>query len=147
MSAITIMSLYIISCCLFTCPSFVCHIGTVVAIIMLLFGGFYIKNLPYIVDYLAVLSPFQFAYNGALIVLFNSVDVKCNDDIYTSVCSIYYNLPHTNQNIVPLSMIYSYLNISGTLQSNILVLLVYCILSRVIAYLALRFRKIVPTNK
>lgn len=145
LTAITADAIGLLVGCLLTGLDEALSLVTVITICMLLFGGFYIQHLPYYVNWLSVLSPFRYGYNAWLLIEFSSVDVVCDGGFLFAACATgntYAYSSATAVAVVPKDVLFKVLGVTGSLVLNVGSLVVYCVVSLVISYIALRFRKV-----
>ena len=113
-------------------------VGTVLALLFLILGGFYARNIPSWLDWLKYFSALRYVYIATLkVILLDYKDIICNvNGFYISKC-------FNQQTIDPNYVIEVYLQ-SGVLGSytapyNIFVMLAIFIFFRIIAYLSLAY--------
>jgi hypothetical protein len=115
----------------------VISVGTVVALLSLILGGFYVKSIPYWLIWLQYLSPLRYTYIAILkIVLANYETILCDSNgFYINQC--------IGQDAVKYRTVLQWLG-TGVLGStfapyNILVMLAMFIFFRILAFLSLAF--------
>jgi hypothetical protein len=107
---------------------------TVIALTMMLLGGFYVENIPGFVAWLKYLSPFKYAYDAAREIVFDEA-VPCDGSgDLQDLCS-------DGQESVSPEDLKEFLDIDGTLPFNIGMLIVLGFVPRYFAYLALKYKK------
>ena len=107
---------------------------TVVALGMLIVGGFYVKNLPNWLDFLGFLSVFRFAYRASIQVTYKYIDtITCSGGYWIYAC--YWSTTGTITGTQALTFILGE-NVDS-LTTNIYVLFIYFVAFRFFSYLAL----------
>jgi ABC-type polysaccharide/polyol phosphate export permease len=107
---------------------------TVVALTMMLLGGFYVDNIPGFVAWLKYLSPFKYAFDASREIVFDS-DVPCDGSgELKDLCS-------DGQESVSPEDLKEFLDIDGSLPFNIGMLIVLGFVPRYFAYLAMKYKK------
>ena len=115
----------------------VISIGTVVALLSLILGGFYVRNIPYWLDWLKYLTPLRYTYIAALkIVLVDYEEFECDTN------GFYINECIENEFISSRSVL-KWLG-TGVLGStfapyNILVMIAMFLFFRILAFISLAF--------
>jgi len=137
LSAITADSIGLLIGCLVTGLDEALSLVTIVAICMLLFGGFYIQNLPSYISWLSIFSPFRYAYNAWMLIELSATEVTCDGGHLLAVCA-----SGLGVTVVPTAVLLGVLGVTGSLGFNIGCLVGYCFVSLIASYLALRFRKV-----
>jgi ABC-type multidrug transport system permease subunit len=107
---------------------------TVFSLALMLLGGFFVENIPAFLDWAKYLSPFKFAFDSSLQIVFDR-PVPCDGSgDLGELCSS----PSDSVSVAELKQL---LNIQGSIAFNVLLLLVFCFLPRYMAYVALRLKK------
>ena len=107
-------------------------VGTVVAIGMLIVGGFYIHPLPVFMQWTIYLSVFNYAYNAGILCEFRD-GVPCDDGRYFMQC--YYD----PEGVVSSAEVIRFLRVQGSFAFNVAMLLAIFVSFRTAAYLSLKF--------
>jgi len=108
---------------------------TVGALFLMLVGGFFAENPPDWIDWAKFLSPFKYAFDSSLQLIF-SRDVPCDGSgALEDLCG------GSNEGYATAEQVRDFINIQGSLGFNIGILLVICFVPRFVAYLALRSKK------
>lgn len=108
---------------------------TVSTLGLMLLGGFFVENIPDFVSWAKYLSPFKYAFDGSLQLVFNR-DVPCDGSgALESLCNGSDTGFATGEQVIQL------LGVQGSVAFNVCMLLVICCVPRYFAYLALRFQK------
>jgi ABC-type multidrug transport system ATPase subunit len=112
--------------------------ATVVVLFLMLLGGFFARNIPLWLSWVGYLSPFKYASNAALLVIFDApvpcdgsgaLSPLCAVDDTTTMISAHEVLTSPN------------MNVELSIGVNILLLLVFCIVPRLFTYTILRRKK------
>jgi len=107
---------------------------TVLTLALLLLGGFFVQNLPPFVVWAKYLSPFKYAYDGSLQLVFNR-NVPCDGSGGLG------NLCTGNDGEAYSEDVLRFLGVSGTVGFNIGLLFVLIIVLRFLAFLGMRRQK------
>jgi len=107
---------------------------TVLTLALLLLGGFFVQNLPAFVVWAKYLSPFKYAYDGSLQLVFNR-NVPCDGSGGLG------NLCTGTDGEAYSEDVLQFLGVSGTVGFNIGLLFVLIIVLRLLAFLGLRRQK------
>merc|ERR1712118_257680 len=108
---------------------------TTFVLILLMLGGFFAQNLPVWLSWVQYISPFAYASNAALGVIFES-PVPCDGSGgLGALCE------NGAEFASPADVLDSF-TVTGTVWSNILCLLVVCVIPRLAAYYFLRRKKV-----
>jgi ABC-type multidrug transport system permease subunit len=109
-------------------------IMTVITLALMLLGGFYVENVPSFIAWAKYLSPFKYAFDSSLQVIFDR-PVPCDGSgALRELCA-------NGETAASAADVVSFLGIQGSLGFNIAMLLVLGFLPRYGAYLALRMKK------
>merc|ERR1712157_74810 len=109
-------------------------VATVVVLFLMLLGGFFAQNLPVWLSWVQYISPFAYASNAALGVIFEP-PVPCDGSGgLGALCE------NGAEFASPADVLDSF-TVTGTVWSNILCLLVVCVIPRLAAYYFLRRKK------
>jgi ABC-type multidrug transport system ATPase subunit/ABC-type multidrug transport system permease subunit len=107
---------------------------TVIALALMLLGGFYLDTVPSFISWVRFLSPFKYAYNGSVQMVFDN-DVPCDGSgVLEGICV------GSGGSATP-DQIFEYLKVEGSVGFNAGMLFVLSIIPRFFAYLALRSKK------
>lgn len=107
---------------------------TVIALAMMLLGGFYVENVPGFVSWAKYLSPFKYAFDASREIVFDQA-VPCDGSGELQ------DLCYDGRESVPPDELKEFLDIDGTLSFNIGMLIVLGFVPRYFAYLALKSNK------
>merc|ERR1712232_101552 len=114
------------------------HAITVMTISMLalmLVGGFFVDHIPIFVSWCRYLSPFKYAFDSSLPIVFNK-DVPCDGSgALENLCQ------GKDTGYASAASVIKSLNVQGSIGFNVGMLIVICLLPRYFAYLALRRQK------
>lgn len=106
---------------------------TVVTLFLMLLGGFFVQNIPFWLEWAKYLSPFKYAFDSSLQLVFDR-PVPCDGSgALGELCA--------NGGSVPAADILASQGIQGSIGFNVGLLLVFCFLPRYLAYVSLRFKK------
>jgi hypothetical protein len=109
---------------------------TVTTLGLMLLGGFFVQNIPSFVQWARYLSPFKYAFDGSLQLVFDQ-NVPCDGSgALENLCGGADTGYASAQDV--LSQV---LRVQGSIAFNIGMLLVFCLVPRYLAYLALRAQK------
>jgi ABC-type multidrug transport system ATPase subunit/ABC-type multidrug transport system permease subunit len=111
-------------------------IATLVSMALMLTGGYFVQNLPTFVQWIRFVSPFKYSYDSCLRLVFY-YNIKCDQGDILVQCS-----DPSLKSVAP-EVVWNYLNQQGTVGFNVGLLILFIIVFRVAAYLALRF---IPHN-
>jgi ABC-type multidrug transport system ATPase subunit/ABC-type multidrug transport system permease subunit len=108
---------------------------TVTTLGLMLLGGFFVQNIPSFVKWARYLSPFKYAFDGSLQLVFDR-DVPCDGSgVLESYCG------GADTGYASAQDVLSQMRVQGSLAFNVCMLLVFCLVPRYLAYLALRVQK------
>lgn len=108
---------------------------TVLTLGLLLLGGFFVQNLPVFVQWAKYLSPFKYAYDASLQIVFRR-DVPCDDSgALGNLCVENVSGEAGSDDVLSL------LGVSGSIGFNIGLLVVMIVVLRFLAFLGLRRQK------
>jgi len=111
-------------------------VATVVILFLMLLGGFFVQTIPFWLAWAKYLSPFAYASNAALTVIFNE-PVPCDGSgTMSPLCDV----GDTSGEIPPQEILDS-LNVTLSVGANIGCLLAFCLVPRFFAYIILRRKK------
>jgi ABC-type multidrug transport system permease subunit len=108
---------------------------TVFSLFLMLLGGFFVQNVPAFIAWAKYLSPFKFAYDASLQLVFDSPVACDGSGALGDLCggaSTGYASPEE---------VISFLGVQGSVGFNVGLLTVLILVPRYIAYLALRAKK------
>jgi len=107
---------------------------TVSMLFLMLLGGFFVENVPDFLQWAKFLSPFKYAFDSSLQLIFDHA-VPCDGSgVLESLCS-------GNTNCVTVDEVRDFIGIQGSLGFNVGLLVVLCFIPRYAAYLFLRHKK------
>lgn len=108
-------------------------IMTVFTLFLMLLGGFFVENIPDFIKWGKFISPFKYAFDSALLLIFDR-DVPCDGSgTLGSLCD--------GNDTAEASLVRDFIGIQGSLGFNVGLLLLLGMLPRYGAYLALRTKK------
>jgi ABC-type multidrug transport system permease subunit len=108
---------------------------TVVALSMMLLGGFYVENVPVFVSWLKFLSPFKYAFDASRQIIFDR-NIPCDGSgQLQDLC-----IDATTESVSREELL-DFLGVQGSIGFNVVVLLVLGFVPRYFAFLALKLRK------
>merc|ERR1711907_328147 len=111
-------------------------VATIVILFLMLLGGFFVQTIPFWLAWAKYLSPFAYASNAALTVIFNE-PVPCDG---TGTMSPLCDVGDTSGEIPPQAILDT-LNVTLSVGANIGCLLAFCLVPRFFAYTILRRKK------
>ena len=112
--------------------------ATVVVLFLMLLGGFFARNIPMWLSWVGYLSPFKYASNAALLVIFDA-PVPCDGSgALSPLCAVDDTTTMVSAHAVLTS---PNMNVELSIGVNILLLLVFCIVPRLFTYTILRRKK------
>merc|ERR1711907_63758 len=111
-------------------------VATVVILFLMLLGGFFVQTIPLWLAWAKYLSPFAYASNAALTVIFNE-PVPCDG---TGTMSPLCDVGDASGEIPPQEILDT-LNVTLSVGANIGCLLAFCLVPRFFAYMILRRKK------
>jgi ABC-type multidrug transport system ATPase subunit len=112
--------------------------ATVVVLFLMLLGGFFARNIPLWLSWVGYLSPFKYASNAALLVIFDA-PVPCDGSgALSPLCAVDDTTTMVSAHAVLTS---PNMNVELSIGVNILLLLVFCIVPRLFTYTILRRKK------
>jgi len=118
-----------------SCHSFMYQVMTVCTLALMLLGGFFVKNIPSFVTWAKYLSPFKYAFDGSLQLVFDR-DVPCDGSGgLESLCG------NSDTGYAKSEDVLQQLGVQGSIGFNVGMLIVICLVPRYLAYLALRRQK------
>jgi len=107
---------------------------TVSTLTLMLVGGFFVQNIPSFLSWTRFLSPFKYAFDASLQLVFNR-DMPCDGSgVLETLCD-------GERGYVTADDVRDFLGIQGSVAFNVGMLLVIAFLPRYLAYLALRRTK------
>lgn len=107
---------------------------TVFSLALMLLGGFFVENLPAFLVWAKYVSPFKYAFDSSLQIVFDR-DVPCDGSGELG------ELCNGSSDYVSVAELKQLLNIQGSIAFNVGMLLVFCFFPRYMAYTALRFKR------
>jgi len=111
-------------------------IMTVSSLALMLLGGFFVQNIPSFVQWARYLSPFKYAFDSSLQIVFDR-DVPCDGSGMLEEQCKGLDVGYASHEYV----VREALQVEGGIAFNVWMLVVICFLPRYIAYLALRRQK------
>jgi hypothetical protein len=109
---------------------------TVGTLFLMLLGGFFVENIPDFVAWGKFVSPFKYAFDSSLLLIFDR-PVPCDGSgVLQDLCNDGGTLGEANSYDVR-----DFIGIQGTVGFNVGMLLLLCFLPRYVAYAALRSKK------
>jgi len=109
-------------------------IMTVVALGLMVIGGFFIRNVPSFIMWLGYISPFKYSYSSSVQLVFDR-PVPCDGSGLLSVCN------NTSVGTASVDEVLDYLGVQGSTSFNASMLLVVFFVVRVMAFFALKSKK------
>jgi len=110
--------------------------ATVVILFLMLLGGFFAQNLPVWLAWVKYISPFAYASNAALLVIFQD-PVPCDGSgALSPLCEV----GDTTSFVAPQDVLDTF-SVTLSVGANIACLLLFCIIPRMLAYSFLRRKK------
>lgn len=111
-------------------------VATVVILFLMLLGGFMAQNIPAWLAWVKYISPFSYASNAALKLIFRE-DIPCDGSgMMSPVCT-----PGDATGVIDPEVIFELYSVTLSLGANIACLILCCIIPRVLAYHFLRRKK------
>lgn len=107
---------------------------TVTALALMVVGGFFVRTIPFWVQWLGYLSPFKYSYNSSVQLVFDR-PVPCDGSGVLSVCE------GGSEGAASVNDILTFLGVEGTPGFNVGLLIVIFIVMRVLAFFALKGKK------
>lgn len=107
---------------------------TILALTMMIVGGFYVENVPSFIAWVKYISPFKYSFDACRIIIFND-PVPCDGSGELQ------ELCNNGQVFASPEDLQEFLEIDGSLPFNICMLIVLGLVPRYFAYLALKFKK------
>jgi len=107
---------------------------TVTSLALMVAGGFFVRNLPFWMHWLKFLSPFKYAYDSSVQLVFNR-PIPCDGSAVLAVCG-----NSTTGSATPAQVI-EYLGVQGSIGMNVGCLLGFFVVCRMLSFLALRTKK------
>jgi len=108
-------------------------IATVVVLFLMLLGGFFARNIPGWLSWVQWLSPFMYASNAALGIIFDS-PLPCDGS--GQICTA-----ENTTDLIPYEYVLESFGVKGTIGLNIGLLLLVCFVPRFFTYIILRRKK------
>ena len=109
---------------------------TVGTLALMLLGGFFVENIPSFIDWGRFLSPFKYAFDSALLLIFDR-PVPCDGSgVLQELCG---NGARTGA--ADAADVRDFIGIQGSMGFNVGLLLLLCFIPRYFAYVALRSKK------
>ena len=107
---------------------------TLVSLLMMIVGGFYVENVPSFLHWIRYISPFKYSFDACRSIVFN-------DPIPCDGSGALHDLCSQGQEYVSPDDLKAFLEINGTLAFNVGLLIVLGLVPRFFAYLVLKVRK------
>jgi len=109
---------------------------TVFALALMLLGGFFVGQVPIWIAWAKYLSPFKYAFDSSLQIVFDR-PVPCDgSNLYPTVCT-----GNGTTGYIPARTVLDSFRVQGSIGFNIGLLVVICLVPRYFAYVALRMKK------
>jgi len=101
----------------------------------MLLGGFFVENVPVFISWGKYISPFKYAFDSSLQLVFDR-DVPCDGSgALQGLCS------GGDTGIATVQEVQDFMEIQGSVGFNVGMLLILCFIPRYFAYVALRRKK------
>jgi ABC-type multidrug transport system permease subunit len=108
---------------------------TVAMLFLMLLGGFFVENIPSFVSWAKFLSPFKYAFDSSLQLIFDH-DVPCDGSgALEKLCL------GSSEGVARVDDVLDFIGLQGSLGFNVGMLVVLCFVPRYLAYVALRMQK------
>lgn len=108
---------------------------TVFSLFLMLLGGFFVQNIPTFIAWAKYLSPFKYAFDASLQIVFNS-DVQCDSSgALEELCG------GSSTGSVPPEDVLDFFGVQGSVGFNVGILCVLIFIPRFVAYRALRAKR------
>merc|ERR1712137_1364712 len=108
---------------------------TVISLFLALLGGFFVQNIPSFLTWAVYLSPFKYAFDASLPIVFNE-PVPCDGSgALEGLCD------PTGTGYAQPDDVIAFLGVQGSVGFNVGILIAVGLVPRYIAYLALRAKK------
>jgi ABC-type multidrug transport system ATPase subunit len=110
---------------------------TVVALVLMVAGGFFVRNIVFWLRWVKFLSPFKYAYDASVQLVFNTpvpCDVGTNGGIVFKSCG-------TGGGYVSNEDLLNFLGVQGSVAFNVCMLFTMFVVLRIVAFFALRSKK------
>lgn len=107
---------------------------TILALMMMIVGGFYVQNVPSFISWVKYISPFKYSYDACRSIVFDE-PVPCDGSGELQ------ELCNSGQEYVSPEDLQAFLDIDGTLPFNVSMLIVLGLVPRYFAYIALKMKK------
>ena len=102
----------------------------------MLLGGFFVENIPDFIEWAKFLSPFKYAFDSSLLLIFDR-DIPCDGSgTLQELCGNGAATGTANA-----GQVRDFIGLQGSMGFNVGLLLVLCFVPRYFAYLALRAKK------
>lgn len=111
-------------------------VATVVILFLMLLGGFLVQDIPAWLSWAKFLSPFAYASNAALLIIFQN-PIPCDGSGQLSpLCEA-----GDTTSLIPAQNVLEYVGVTLSVGANIGILLLFCFVPRLLAYTSLRHKK------
>ncbi|KAG7344451.1 ABC-2 type transporter [Nitzschia inconspicua] len=108
---------------------------TVISLALALLGGFFVENVPSFLQWAKFVSPFKYAYDASLPLVFDD-PVPCDGSgALEGICG------GSDTGFAQPEEVVAYLGVQGSVGFNVGILIVFGLMPRYVAYLALRAKK------
>lgn len=108
---------------------------TVFTLALMLLGGFFVQNVPYWIEWGKYISPFKYAFDSSLQLVFDR-PVPCDGSgALGPLCG------GSDTGSAPASEVLQYIGVQGSIGFNVGMLLAICFIPRYFAYLCLRYKR------
>lgn len=109
---------------------------TVATLALMLLGGFFVENIPEFIEWAKFLSPFKYAFDSSLLLIFDH-DVPCDGSgVLQELCG-----SGATTGFADPKEVRDFIGIQGSMGFNVGCLLILCFIPRYVAYVALRAKK------
>ena len=109
-------------------------IMTVAALALMVVGGFFVRNIPFWVQWLGYISPFKYSYNASVQTVFNA-PVPCDGSGVLPACD------NTDTGYASIQDVLDSLGVEFSAGFNAAMLLVMFVVVRIMAFYALKMKK------
>jgi ABC-type multidrug transport system ATPase subunit len=107
---------------------------TVTSLALMVVGGFFVQNLPAWLQWLRFLSPFKYAYDSSVQLVFNR-PTPCDGSAVLAVCS------GRDEGFASPEEVIAHLRVQGSVGFNVGLLLAFFVVARFFSFMALRTKK------
>ena len=107
---------------------------TVTSLVLMVSGGFFVQNLPYWLRWIKFISPFKYAYDSSVQLVFNR-PVPCDGSAVLEVCGA------STSGFASASEVIDYLGVQGSVGFNVGMLIAFFLVARLLSFTSLRAKK------